>query len=73
MKISERGQLTIPKQLRDRLGFYKDVDVEVEILPKEGALLIRKRTGGQHPVDKLLGILKRPSETDPYIAKLRGE
>ena len=33
MRISERGQITIPKQLRDRFGM--DPDVEVEITPTE--------------------------------------
>lgn len=71
MKISERGQLTIPKQIRDQLGLHKDV--EVEALQKDGVLIIRKRTREQHPVDKLLGILKRPSDTDAYIENLRGK
>ena len=39
MRISERGQLTIPKQLRDRLGLNHGV--EVEITPTVGGLLIR--------------------------------
>ena len=29
MKISERGQITIPKFLRDRFGLYKNVEVEL--------------------------------------------
>ena len=29
MRISERGQLTIPKELRDRFGMNKDVEVEI--------------------------------------------
>ena len=38
MRISERGQITIPKRLRDRLGLHRDV--EVEITPTTGGLLI---------------------------------
>jgi AbrB family looped-hinge helix DNA binding protein len=29
MKISERGQITIPKPLRDRFGLYKNVEIEM--------------------------------------------
>ena len=37
MRISERGQITIPKHLRDRFGMYHNV--EVEICPTEQGLL----------------------------------
>jgi len=70
MKISERGQITIPKFLRDRFGLYKNV--EVELIPSNGGLLIQKRSRGKHPVDSVLGILKRPSNTDRYIEEVRG-
>lgn len=42
MRISRRGQITIPKKLRERFGMHQDVDVEV--VPTEDGLLIRKRT-----------------------------
>ena len=70
MKISERGQITIPKQIRKRLGLHKDV--EIEIIPVKEGLLIQKRSRGKHPVDSVLGVLKRPSETDRYIEEVRG-
>ena len=70
MKISERGQLTIPKVLRDRFGLHKDV--EVEFVPAENGILILKRTRGMHPVDRVFGVLNRPSDTDRYIEKIRG-
>ena len=70
MKISERGQITIPKALRDRLGFHKDVEVEL-VVAKNG-VLIQKHTRTKHPVDRVLGILHRPSDTDGYIEKIRG-
>ena len=30
MKISERGQITIPKPLRNRFGLYKNVEIEMQ-------------------------------------------
>ena len=55
MRISKRGQITIPKELRDRLGMHHNV--EVEILVVDGGLLIRKRTEADHPIDRVFGIL----------------
>ena len=70
MKISERGQITVPKRLRDRLGMYKDV--EVEITPTEHGLLIQKRTVAEHPVEKISGILDDAFDVDQYIKDIRG-
>jgi AbrB family looped-hinge helix DNA binding protein len=70
MKISDRGQITIPKTLRDRFGF--NINVEVEFVPTEEGLLIQKRTRKKHPVDTVLGILNRPASTDRYLEEVRG-
>ena len=70
MKISERGQITIPKPLRDRFGLYKNVEIQM-ISSKEG-ILIQKQSRGKHPVDLIYGILEKPSDTDTYIEEVRG-
>ena len=70
MRISERGQITIPKHLRERFGMYHNV--EVEITPTERGLLIQKRTTAQHPVERVYGILGRGGSTDEYIEEIRG-
>lgn len=70
MKISERGQLTIPKRLRDRFGMNQDV--EVEITPAENGLLIRKRTAAEHPVDRVYAVLAKGGSTDAYLEAIRG-
>ena len=75
MKISERGQITIPKHLRERFGMNHNV--EVEISPTEEGLLIRKRTVAEHPVDRVYGILGRDAlgegvSVDDYIEEIRG-
>ena len=70
MKISERGQITIPKELRDRFGMHKDV--EVEITPTEQGLLIQKRTAAKHPVERVSGILDGIADVDQYIDEMRG-
>ncbi len=70
MKVSERGQITIPKAIRDRFGLHKDI--EVELVAVSDGVLIQKRSRSKHPVDTVYGILNRPSDTDSYIEKIRG-
>ncbi len=69
MKISERGQITIPKNLRDKFGLNRNV--EVELTATQEGVLIHKRPQINHPVDQVHGILKRPSSTDAYLDEIR--
>ena len=70
MRISERGQITIPKQLREQFGMNHDV--EVEITPTEHGLLIQKRAAAKHPVERVYGVLGKDGNTDDYIEEVRG-
>ncbi len=75
MRISERGQITIPKHLRERFGMHRNV--EVEISPTDDGLLIQKRTAAKHPVDRVYGILGKGAlgegvSVDAYIEEIRG-
>ncbi len=75
MQISERGQITIPKHLRDRFGMHRNVEVEVS--PTSQGLLIRKRTKAQHPVDQVYGFLDKDAlgkgvSVDDYVEEIRG-
>ena len=73
MRISKRGQITIPKHLREQFGLHRNV--EVEIIPTEDGLLLRKRA--MHPVDRVAGILDAVAlgdgvSVDDYIEEIRG-
>jgi len=70
MKISPRGQVTIPKPLRKRYGLAPNT--EVEFVPEAGGVRIRKRRAGRHPVWDLIGILGEQGDTDAYIERIRG-
>lgn len=72
MKLSEKGQIVIPKRLRERYGLRKDS--ELEMIPEEGYIRLQKRTGGKHPVECIRGIakLKFASTVDEYIEEIRG-
>lgn len=69
--ISAKGQITVPKAVRDRLGLRPGVRVEFELTP-EGALMRKGNRGGVRAVDRVLGILKREATTDSMIDDMRG-
>ncbi|MFQ6132712.1 MAG: AbrB/MazE/SpoVT family DNA-binding domain-containing protein [Armatimonadota bacterium] len=70
MKVSDRGQVTIPAELRRRYGLLPNV--EVEFVATEEGLVLRKRAPGRHPIDELWGLLGREGNTDAYIEEIRG-
>ena len=78
MRMSERGQFTIPKRLREQFGL--DHNVEIEITPTDEGLLIRRCDDGLRPIDKVYGIPDRPGiasglkfdSVDAYIEEIRG-
>lgn len=71
MRISERGQITIPKRLREEFGMHHNV--EVEMVPTDTGLLIRKKTTARHPVDRVYGLLGVNRRTDDYLEEIRGK
>ncbi len=71
MKISERGQITLPKQLRERHGLRPDT--EVEIVEVNHQLVLRKKTSRMN-LDAVRGILKGHAwgkTTDEVMRRLR--
>ena len=67
--VSEKGQVTIPKRLRERLGFRKGQVLEVR--ENRGSLVLTKRNS-RDAIDELYGILKLGRRTDEIIDELRG-
>ena len=69
VNIGERGQVTIPKKLRERFGLHKNV--EVEFIEEDRSIRIVK---AKSPFDKLRGIITlEPGQTvDDYIEEIRG-
>jgi antitoxin PrlF len=68
--ISSKGQVTVPKALRDQLGLKAGTTVEFELA--DGGVLMRKGHQGQRPVDRVLGVLERRHSTDALIDQMRG-
>ncbi len=69
-RVSEKGQVTIPKRLRDLLGIRAGETLEFE---DEGGRLIATKTSDRDPVDEVYGILELPHGTDALINELRGD
>lgn len=71
-KISSKGQVTVPVQVRDRLGLETGTVVLFEV--REDGVLIRKGSLGEHPVDKVFGVLKRSRPVDALalLDEMRG-
>ena len=66
MKIGERGQITIPKNLRERYGFAPNI--EIEFIPEETGIRVQKKIFHTSPVKEVYGILKKTkANTDEYI------
>lgn len=70
MKIGERGQVTIPKSIRDQYGLTPHI--EVEFIPDKYGVLIRKKGSKSSPVDDVFGILGKHADTDTYMESVRG-
>jgi len=69
--VSEKGQITIPKRLRDRLGL--DPGTVLEFVAEKGALIGRKRSQTD-PVTAWRGRGKLPvgKTAHEYLKKIRG-
>jgi antitoxin PrlF len=69
-RVGERGQVTIPKALRERLGLRKGTVVK---FTQEGNhLCVRKGQEGESPFRKYMGILTDIDDVDAYIEEIRG-
>ena len=69
--ISSKGQITVPKAVRDKLGLRAGARVDFE-LTAGGVLLRKGQRSATRSVDRVLGILKRETSTDALIADMRG-
>ena len=68
--VSEKGQVTIPKRLRDRLGIRPGQILEVS---EENGRLVAVKASLQDPVDSVYGILDLKASTDELLVVLRGK
>jgi antitoxin PrlF len=68
-QVSERGQVTIPKALRDRLGIRPGAILEFR---EEAGRLVAAKVADLDPVEAVYGVLGSGRSTDDQIRRLRG-
>lgn len=75
MRITSKGQITIPQQVRRELGL--EVGDEVDVVVRDGVATIVAATGptgrGRRVVDALLGRGDVELSTDEIMSLTRGE
>jgi antitoxin PrlF len=67
--VSEKGQVTIPKILRQRLGIKAGQVLEFS---EEKGRLIAKKAGTVDPVGSVTGVIKTGLTTNQMMKLLRG-
>jgi len=73
MRVTSKGQVTIPRTVRRRLGIAPGSEVDFE-LDERGVRLVRARTSeGREVVRKMLGRGTVAMSTDEIMALTRGD
>ena len=67
--LSEKGQVTIPKPLRERLGLRAGHILDFR---EERGRLVGTKQAPEDPIESVYGILKREHTTDTIMRRLRG-
>ena len=67
--VAERGQVTIPKALRDKLGIVPGTVLE---FTAENGRLVATKVVDDHPALKLMGRHGKGRRTADVMAELRG-
>jgi len=68
--MSSKGQLTVPMELREKLGLTAGTVVQFEL--RDGVVLLRKGNHEGHPVDRLFGSLSLGKPVDEILDQMRG-
>lgn len=68
--ISSKGQITVPIEIREKLGLLPGTAVRFEL--RDGEAVLYKAAHGAHPVDRLYGRLKLARPVDRLLDEMRG-
>lgn len=68
--VTSKGQVTIPKALRDRLGITTGVVLDFH---EEKGRLVAERVAADDPVAAVYGLFRDGRSTDALMRDLRGE
>lgn len=68
-RITQKGQVTIPKDIREKLGVKPGSSVRFKVI--EGKCVVEKEVK-ENRIGKWVGYLKSKRRTDELIRELRG-
>ncbi|MCZ6794063.1 MAG: AbrB/MazE/SpoVT family DNA-binding domain-containing protein [Planctomycetota bacterium] len=74
MRVTSKGQVTIPIEIRERFGFVPDTDVEFVVQGKNTVILRKAKSSGRRGrslVEKLRGKATVRLSTDEILALTR--
>lgn len=72
-RVTAKGQVTIPKRLRDHLGLKPGSEIAFELAPDGRVLLMARGGGPQSSFARLRGSARLAMTTDEIMALSRGE
>jgi AbrB family looped-hinge helix DNA binding protein len=74
MKITSKGQVTIPVEIREQLGLLPETNVEFKVV-KDGVLITKsKKPGrGKSIINHMRGKATTGMTTDEIMALMRGD
>lgn len=78
MRVTTKGQVTIPREIREQLGLLPNTEVIFDVIEGEARIRKSRRTGKASRGDGVIAHLRgvRPSNkltTDEIMALMRGE
>ncbi len=74
MRVTTKGQVTIPQEIREKLGITSSV--EIDFLEEKGRVYLVKRAGkpkNPHKFRRLRGVANVKMTTDEIMALTRGD
>lgn len=69
-RVTQKGQVTIPKDVRESLGIKPGSSVKFKVV--EGKCVVEKEIK-ENKLEKWVGYLKSKKRTDELMKELRGE
>ncbi|HEU0057818.1 MAG TPA: AbrB/MazE/SpoVT family DNA-binding domain-containing protein [Gaiella sp.] len=67
--VSEKGQVTIPKKLRDRLGITPGAVLEFR---EDAGVLLATKASGEDAIAAVFGIIDTDRPVDDLVEEMRG-
>jgi antitoxin PrlF len=68
--VTTKGQVTIPKRVREALGIRAGTELEFEI---EGNSVRLRKVESRRAIERWRGTLELPEPVDDFVAGLRGD